>query len=411
MATYRLLDGLSGRPGNGPDSGISFSSPFIAGMVWQVTQGGMWFEGYDWWVCPSAPAGSTAPQKFALWCLTGTQAGSVIPAATFTSGTLAPGRNFVSLPTPIQIAPGTAYVVDTGFTGNFPDTQNQFGASMPYAAGIVNGPLTAYSDGSAGGTGPTAPYGMSQGVFSTAGSDPAQVLPLQASSSSNFWIGPVVSDTAPPGYSGSYSLWPNNLAGDAATALDSAVNYALGTEVILSVPCALNAVRHLSFTGAGQLPTECGVWNTVSHTRVALDATPSWSGAAGSGFIECGFTGVILPPGRYKPYTWNGAGTPQPWSAKRLNYWDTGPGANGITNGPVSAPGLAAASTAYVYDGSQPGSTPPYTTGATGPGQSTFAQGTDLEPYLYVTGLAQNYWVDMRVTPLAPSGLLVACFP
>ena len=68
---------------------------------------------------------------------------------------------------------------------------------------------------------------------------------------------------------------------------------------------------------------------------------------------------------------------------------------------------MPAASSAYVFNGSNPGSTPPYTTGATEPGQCTFAQpgaGGAVYPYLYVDGLAQNYWVDIEPTPLPTGG-------
>jgi hypothetical protein len=74
---------------------------------------------------------------------------------------------------------------------------------------------------------------------------------------------------------------------------------------------------------------------------------------------------------------------------------------NGITWGPLNAPGLATASAAYNFVGANGGSTPPFTDGTILPGQCTFAQsGTNIYPYLYVTGLAQNYWVDVEVTPV-----------
>jgi hypothetical protein len=63
-----------------------------------------------------------------------------------------------------------------------------------------------------------------------------------------------------------------------------------------------------------------------------------------------------------------------------------------------------------VFDASGAGNTPPFSDGhgTTEAGQATFSQpvtdpGTDQYPYLYVDSLAQNYWVDIEVTP-APAG-------
>ena len=58
--TYRLFPTTSG-----PATPVSYSGPFIAGVVMGVTTGGCWLDGYWWWVCGSGQ--STSPQKFALW--------------------------------------------------------------------------------------------------------------------------------------------------------------------------------------------------------------------------------------------------------------------------------------------------------------------------------------------------------
>ena len=86
---------------------------------------------------------------------------------------------------------------------------------------------------------------------------------------------------------------------------------------------------------------------------------------------------------------YNGVPVPDAWSAKLLNYWDTGLGQNGITTGgPPSAPNLASASVADKFGG-----------GGSEPGQAVFAVGPPNQyPNLYVDGLAQNYWVDIEVT-------------
>jgi hypothetical protein len=366
---------------------VSYDGSFLAGVLFEVTAGGMWFQGYWWWVCPAQQ--STSAQKFALWNVTGQGSGMVVPGSVVTSGTLTAGQwNWVPLSAPLPLVIGTCYNTCTGFTGGFPETSDQFGSGDPYGGGIVNGPLSAYSDSS--GSLPS-PFGTNQGAFSTAGTDPSLQMPVWGSNSDNFWVDFQVSDSAPAGYSGSYRLWPTTYDASPETAIDDAVNYVVATEVHLSQACAVNNIWYYSPTGAGQLATECGIWDISTGKLVATNNSPSWSGSAGSGWISCAFTDVILPAGKYKVAVYNGTATPEPWSAKQLSYWDTGAGRNGITNGPLYAPQLTDAALADIYQGS-----------GQEPGQSTFAVGPPNQyPNLYVDGLAQNYWVDMEVTPAA----------
>jgi Domain of unknown function (DUF4082) len=159
ISTYRLFPET-----DGPDSPVSYDGPFMAGIQFEVTTDGMWFEGFWWWVCPSGQP--TSSQQFALWNVTGEGIGTVIPGSMTTSGELTAGQwNWVPLSAPVQLAIGTSYNACTGFTGGFPNTNDQFGAGGPFAAGIVNGPLSAYSD--ADGSLPPL-YDMPQGVFGTA---------------------------------------------------------------------------------------------------------------------------------------------------------------------------------------------------------------------------------------------------
>jgi len=364
---------------------VAYDGPFLAGIQFEVTAGGMWFEGYWWWVCPSGQP--SAAQKFALWNVTGQGAGTLIPGSMVTSGPLTAGQwNWVPLPAPFPLAIGTCYNACTGFTGGFPSTNDQFDSGQPYGAGLVNGPLAAYSDtnGSL-----RTPYTTSQGVFSVAGTDPSVNLPLTGSNSANFWMDIQVGDTAPADYAGSYRLWPNKHDAAPETSPDSAVNYVVATEIHLSQECSVDKIWYYSPPGVNQLATECGIWDIGTRQLYAEDASPSWSGGAGSGWVSCAFSGLILPAGAYKVAVYNGAAVPGPWSAKQLRYWDIGAGHNGITNGPLTAPSLAAASPASVYQGS-----------GTEPGQCTFAVGPPNQyPDLYVDGLAQNYWVDAEVTP------------
>ena len=368
--TYRLFPTTSG-----PATAVSYSGPFIAGVVVGVTTGGCWLDGYWWWVCNSGQ--STSPQKFALWQTYNGQSGTLVSGSTVTSGTLTAGQwNYVPLTSPLllPLAIGATYVAATGFSGGFPDTNSQFGSGGPYAAGIVSGPLTAYSDAS--GTHPS-PFKTDQGVFSVAGTDPTTAMPIYGSSSANFWMDVQVTTTAPQGTS--YRLWPSfpRLPGNVDS--DTA-GYTLATEFTLSGSCTLDNIWFYSASGATALPTQCGIWNVGSQSVVAGtgNTSPSWSGAAGSGWVACAYSGVTLAAGDYKVAVYYGGGTE--WYQATVAYWGGGGvGAGGITNGPVTAPGTSAAAS---------------------PGQSTYNKGSWAYPQSYASvGNGENFWVDVEVTP------------
>jgi hypothetical protein len=367
--TYRLFASV-----NGPATPVSYSGPFMPGVVFSVTSGGTWLDGYWWWVCPSGQ--STAAQKFTLWCMYGSpDNGTIVPNSTITSGALTAGQwNFVALSAPIPLAIGATYVAATGFTGGFPDTNNQFGSGDVYGNGIVNGPLTAYSDAS--GSNPS-PFNTAQAVFSVASTDPTTLMPIYGSSTCNFWMDVQV-DTKPP-QGTSYRLWPGypTLPG----AIDSDTEgYTLATEFTLSESSTLDNIWFYSSPGAGALPTQCAIWGVGSQTVVSGtdNTSPGWSGAAGSGWVACAYTGVTLPAGDYKVAVFYGGGSE--WYKATNGYWGTGgTGASGITAGPLTAPG---------------------TNAATSPGQCTYHLGSWAYPQSYASSAnGENYWIDVEVTP------------
>ena len=422
MTTYRLFPST-----NGPSAPIGAGTgAFLCGILFKVTQGGMFFNGYYHWV---PTGGDTVARKFALWNVTGASTKTLISAATVTSGTLtANAWNFVPLSTAVPLAIGASYNACTGWTvvNGFPDSDtsgagtgaaDSFGTGG-HTGGITQGPLFAFSDSlGSGGTKPEQYIGL-QGVFSTAGTDPTVNMPAGGSNSGNFWMDVQVQDTTPSGYSGSYRLWPNKFDTNNVSGADSPVNYNIATEFALSQACSLNKIWYYSPAGTAQLATACGIWSITSPgtsgTKVAGSTSPTWSAAAASGWVSCSFTGVTLPAGKYKVAVFNGAAAPDGWSVKDSNsdYWRAGDGGSGITWGPLSAPGLSNASTAFNYNGSDAGSTPPFTDGTTLAGQSTFEQSTtEIYPALFApvatptAGSTQNYWVDVEVTPSPGQGV------
>jgi hypothetical protein len=393
MTTYRLFPNTLG-----PSSATPYSGSFLAGVNFEVTSGGMWFDGYWWWVCNTGQ--STAPQKFALWGMSGAGAGTVLPASIATSTALTAGRwNYVPLPAPIPLAIGATYIAATGLTGGFPDTGNQYGAGGPYSAGITQGPLFAYSDLS--GTAP-APTGTSQGTYSTAGTDPSIYLPVEGSSSFNAWMDVQVDTVAPAGTS--YRLWPNYPIIPGAPISGDTFQETSATEFRLSETCTLNNIWFYSPPGVTVLPSRCGIWNVATKSLVPNtdNATPSWSGVAGSGWVACSYNGVVLPAGAYKTsiYSGGGSGSGARYYQENVQYFSSGPGANGITAGPLSSPNVA---------------------NATAPGNSTY----QLGPFSYPDTFdgddgGETRWVDVEVTPggvivnppaQVNSGAFLAFFP
>jgi hypothetical protein len=365
--TYRLFPAASG-----PSSPVPYSGSFSAGVLFEVTAGGTWLEGFWWWVCPSGQ--STAAQTFALWEAYNAGLGTLIPAATVTSGPLAAGQwNYVALPTPVPLAIGACYNATTAFAGGFPATDGQFGAGDSYSAGIVNGPLTAFSDQA--GTRP-APFSMPQGVFGTGSTDPTAQMPSDGSNSANFWMDVQVTTTAPSGTP--YRLWPDypTLPGSA----NGSAPYTLATEFRLAQACSLDRLWFYSPPGATLLPGRCAIWDVSSQAVVSGtdNAAPSWSGAAGSGWVSCSYTGISLPAGDYKAAVFSGGGGY--WFQATPGYWGAaGPAGQDIVTGPLTAPGVA---------------------DATSPGQATYNTGTWAYPADYgAGGDGENYWVDIEVRP------------
>ena len=357
MTTYSLMDGAGGRPGVGssgtqpPSAGTSYSGGYIAGLIFNVTQGGMWLQGYRWWVASSTQ--DTTAMKFALWNLynaSGSGGANNIPAGTITSGTLTAGQfNTVTLSSPVALTPNMPYIAAVGGTlsHGFPLTQNQFGSGNPYASGITNGPLTAYS--SSGGSLPINTF--PQQPYTTAGSDPSSTFPNQNDANDLLWIDVIVTDQIPSGVS--YRAWPNLTTPYSVSGLNSTdqTGYTLAFQFSLTQACTLDRIWHYSSSAATVFPSHCLIWDVVSQTAVSGtdNSSPSWhdpgGGAAtpGDGWVYCDYTssGVTLNASQqYKVSTYHAAGAN--WFSADGSVF--GPGdieGSGFTNGPLVIPNNA----------------------------------------------------------------------
>ena len=364
MTTYRLMDGVSGRPGVGssgtqpPSAGSSYSGNYLAGNVFQVTQGGLYFQGYWWWV--PGTGSDTSGWEFALWNVNSTSAGTLVPGSVVTGGTLTAGQwNYIPVTAPLPLAPNIPYEAVTGkvVATGFPATQHQFGSGDAYTSAVVNGPLSMHV------TADTymSALGLPQMPFSTAGSDPSAAFPVTNDAEDNLWIDIQVTDQAPAGVT--YRAWPDmgipypNIV----TATDQ-TGYTLGMEFSLSQNCTLEKIWHYSPTGisadggaaATVLPSRCAIWNVVSQTTVAGtdNMSPSWKTPGGSaaspaaGWIYCDYSGsgITLSSGvSYKVSTFYGAGAD--WFGAVADIFGSGNFHDGgFTNGPLTIPDDASAS-------------------------------------------------------------------
>jgi hypothetical protein len=417
MTSYRGMDGVAGRPGAGssgtqlPATTISYAGSFLSGIVFTVTAGGCFFEGFWDYLAPGA---STAARRYALWAYNGPNpaAGTqVVAGSNVTSGSLSAGWNFTPVPSPIPVAVGTPYMAAAGINGNFSDTPSQFNSGDPYSAGIINGPLHIYS-------GPTgsfpAPANMAVGSFSAASSDPWSQMPGTPDSggdaSSNFWLDVQVSDSAPVGYSGTWRFQPNTPFPDYESGADDNQPYNLATQFGVTSPVAPRNAWFLSpaaaVTAAG-LPTEVAIWRLVAGTwsKVWENLSPAWSGTVGSGWVSTVVpSGVSLPVGTYKVACYNKNGAAGVWSYKRIGFFAPQSSFRQLLTadavcGPITIPitANAALATDNVTSASEPGQAT-YSVGSSGlsspPAPSTFV-GT--------AGSAngQYYGVDIEVSPIS----------
>lgn len=408
MTTYRLFPSTSG-----PSAAVSFTGNFLTGVTFTV-KAGMWFAGYWVWVCSTGQ--STAPVKCALWTVGTATAGSVVPGSVVTSGTLTAGQwNYIPVPVPVQLAQGwdnttttlgSSYIAAIGINGSFPDTADWWGSPNPGKDGITNGPLVAYSHNGSGTTA-KGPWSIGQGTFSTAGSDPATSMPTASSGNGdNFWVDVQVTDTAPPGYAGTYRLWPNKADANPAVSGDASVAYNVATEIDISQPVMANYIHYFSPPGnpPGGLATAAAVWNIATQAQVVAVNSPAWTTEAG-GTVTLGSTGqwvktvispaVRLPAGLYRVSVYNANGATGSWNSKDASsgYFTAGAAAAGITWGPLTAPNNASAQTGDFYPGTGTGTTT---------AQPVFEyHGLNAFPH-FTTGTnpPQVYWVDLEVTPV-----------
>lgn len=176
-----------------------------------------------------------------------------------------------------------------------------------------------------------------------------------------------------------YRLWPSTPSPSVAAPKANDVTFA--TEFTVSSDQGLYGIWFYSAPGVLVLPSACVIWGVVSQAKVAgtENLAPTWSGIAGSGWVQCTYTGEVTLQAntRYRVSVYHDASAL--WRTNTAGYWTTGTGASGITNGPISAFSNATA---------------------------TVGQGVTGVGYVFPnTGAAgQNFWVDAEVgDPIIPA--------
>ena len=196
MADYSFF-GVNGNGADGPGSSTSYSGGIVLGTVFEVTSPGYSLLGYGFWRADTAQSASAS---CALWLGTGLNTGTLVANSSASLGSMTAGAwNYVTLAAPVALTQNQVYKAQIGLTDYFPFTIGQFGTGGAYAAGIVSGPLTCFSDITPnGGTKPDT-YDDDQCTFTTSTSDPAAEYVTSIDGSFNGWVDVLVGiPPAPP---------------------------------------------------------------------------------------------------------------------------------------------------------------------------------------------------------------------
>lgn len=153
-----------------------------------------------------------------------------------------------------------------------------------------------------------------------------------------------------------------------------ATAYTLGVQFSVSAPATLTAIWFYSAPGAAALPGAITLYQVTGPTEIHTEAA-AWSGAAGSGWVRAAFSSppALTPGTAYKACVTQASLVN--WYSTTANYFLSGPGQNGVTSGPLTAPNGASSAQ----------------------GQDTFIQGAAVQ---YPNGASgdPNYWIDPEAT-------------
>jgi hypothetical protein len=431
--TYRLFGDR-----RGPSTAVPTGSKgLVTSLIFELTTGGAWLEGYWLWVCDEGQ--STSPQKFTLWMpyegANYVHTGTMVPGTTVTSRELVRGQwNFVRLPHAVPLSIATPYQLETAAIGGVPLTQNMWGPHQPWAKGVTSGPLVAPSSG---------PNSTDQ-CAAAVGSNPTKVVAAYSYESPYYWLDAQITTKAPAG--SSYRLWPNMpLIAQPPKTTDSddadTSEQSCGTEFWLSTACKLNKIWFFSplpsplvgAPAATMLPGACAIFDIATQKMVGgtqrgtagpkPSKMPNWrktDGSAakpGDGWVYCAYDGITLPAGKYKTavYCYGGGSTMdyKYYFFQEQRFYFGGPvNSAGVPNGPATVPNgiksgpLYSPNTAKAATAASNGAVAAIAAGTVVHANSTYQvndasnTGTFLYPDTFDSADdGEVRWVDVEVTP------------
>jgi len=355
MATYSLFGSPASPSGSAGGGGATTSS---YGVQFSVSSAAVLQQ-----VKFYSPPGSTAalPDVMGLFDTSGNL---VVWATPSWSGAAGSGWVTASFAAPVFLSPGTNYVaaIHQPFSStNWNLTDSTYWSSGAGSGGITSGILSAPNNA-------TAAHGQGSSVTGT-----AIEFPNTSMTGANIWIDVLVAD-AP---ANSYTILKQQPVSAPSTNDNS--TYTMGMEFQASVAGTAQGVWFFSPyfpTQSPELPETIGIYN-VQFASLVHSETPTWSGPAGSGWVFAAFSSppVINATTNYKVVILKSGGSNN-WYAALSNYWTSGAGASGLSNGPLSAPNNAGG------DG----------------GQDTFNSGAALN-YPATSFNGGQYWIDVLFQP------------
>lgn len=338
---------------------FSVSKPCIAAAVWQLSA-----------------ASDALPVHVGIFQITGVGTGTLVVdnSSPVWSGPGIYAWNRCPL-TPALLTPGVNYMVATFEGGTKPwcPVGGGYWTTGNGSLGKTNGPLIVPNNaGSVNGQGAISSATGSFTFPNTSGAGEAYFIDIEVM-------------TAPTSV---YSLFGQQAVADGVQ--NDTASYTIGDQFSVSVPVQLTGIWWYSASAAGALPSQCVIYDLGASSQVpgTLNTSPSWSGAAGSGWVKCSYNGAVtLQPGKNYEVCVLGPASAANWYTFHQNWWTTGgPGASGITNGPLTAPNNATALH----------------------GQSSFSAGSSLQIPTSNFNSA-NFWMDVEVK--LPSGPLIGTLP
>ncbi len=308
-----------------PPTGISYGGQTATdGVAFTLSQPaaltGIWYY--------SGPSENALPSACAIWdiasqtVVSGTQNNSPSWSGALGSGWVkCTYDGSITLDTRAD-----GYVSSVQYSGN----KGYNVASFPVTSGIITAPAVTITYLT------NSPYGNNAGTLT---------FPSTGGGTLN-WFLDVEVTTIP--YTASYTLHNQSTSGYSPE--PDTIPYTLGVQFSVSQACALAGIWFYSPGDVGGVPTDCVVWNANTQAQIPGTHVSSvvWTvnPAKQGDWVKCAYDGSVTlqPSVNYVASVFYADIGSVQWFGGFGNFWGSGgPGQNGITNGPLTAPNNAGA--------------------------------------------------------------------